>query len=305
VQTYVDVAPAVRLWVEDEGSGDATPILLIMGANASGLAWPELFVSLLAERHRVIRYDHRDTGQSTWAFDDQPYAVADLAGDAVRILDALEIESAHVVGMSMGGTLVQLLLLDHPERLRSATLFCTSALGVGLAAGEAGSPPNGAEDVAAQPVLPDIDPRLLELWSHLADPRSREEELEFRVEHWRLLNGRVLPFEPQEFRALETRLIDHAGTHANPAAHARASQANLDRGAELRKVRVPTLVIEAPEDPINPPPHASYIASLIPTSRLVRIDGMGHALPHSVLGPLARAILDHMAEADAGTFARD
>jgi pimeloyl-ACP methyl ester carboxylesterase len=88
-------------------------------------------VGRLAEHHRVIRYDHRDTGRSTWSFDTHPYAVRDLATDAVAVLDALGIDRAHAVGMSMGGTLVQLLLLNHPYRLRSATVFATSALGAG------------------------------------------------------------------------------------------------------------------------------------------------------------------------------
>ena len=83
----------------------------------------------------MIAYDHRDTGRSTWAFDARPYAIRDLADDALAVLDAFGVERAHIVGMSMGGVLVQLLLADHPERLLSATVFCTAALGSGLAAG--------------------------------------------------------------------------------------------------------------------------------------------------------------------------
>jgi pimeloyl-ACP methyl ester carboxylesterase len=242
VEGHVDVAPDVRLWVRDSGDRDSSPLLLVMGANASGLIWPDRFLASLAEHHHVIRYDHRDTGRSTWAFDDRPYAVADLAGDAVAVLDAVGVERAHVVGMSMGGTLVQLLLLDHPERLLSATVLCTSALGSGLAAGD-------SED---EPGLPDPDPRLLALWERMADTRDREAEIAWRVEHWRLLNGEAVPFDAETFRRLEDRTIDHAGRHDNPAAHARAAQTGLDRGAELAGVRTPTLVIEAPEDPVVP-----------------------------------------------------
>lgn len=168
MEQFTEVAPGVRLWVEEFGDPDATPVLLIMDANASGPAWPERFITTLAEQHRVIRYDHRDTGRSTWAFDDHPYAVTDLATDAVAVLDALGVDRAHVVGMSMGGTLVQLLLLDHPDRLLTASVLCTSALGAGLATDP---------DDPQPPDLPGPDPVLLALWEQFADPRDRESEI--------------------------------------------------------------------------------------------------------------------------------
>lgn len=196
----------------------------------------------------------------------------------MAVLDELGIERAHVVGMSMGGTLVQLLLLDFPDRLLSATLFATVVL-------------EGAGPDSAPEPFTDLDPRLLALWEHLADPRDREAEIDFRVEHWRVLNGDQLTFDEGEFRRLEERIIDHADRHDNPAAHARADQSGLDRGPELATVEIPTIVVEAPNDPINPPPAAQRIADAIPTARLVTIPGMGHALSHPVLGPLSDAIL--------------
>lgn len=284
----MDVADDVRLWVEDVGSSEGSPLLLVMGANASGVTWPEELVAVLGARHRIVLYDHRDTGRSTWAFNVRPYAVADLARDAVAVLDALGIERAHVVGMSMGGTLVQLLLLDFPDRLLSATVFATAVL-------------EGAEPGGVPAPFSDADPRLLALWEHLTDVRDRDAEIAWRVEHWRILNGRSVPFDADEFRRLEDRVIDHAGRHDNPAAHARADQGGLARGAELARGTVPTLVIEAPADPINPPPAARRIAAAIPTARLVTIPGMGHALGRPVLAPLAEAILAHTARIDGDT----
>jgi pimeloyl-ACP methyl ester carboxylesterase len=238
MQRLVEAEPGIQLWVEDRGEPAAPALLLIMGANATGIAWPDSFVDTLAEHHRVIRYDHRDTGRSTWAFDERPYAIADLATDAITILDALGIDRAHVVGMSLGGMLVQLLLLDHPDRLLSATVFSTTALG--LVSGAAG------ELTAEAAALPGTDPRLLEFWAEMAEPQDQEGQLAWRVEHWRLLNGTKLPFDAAEFRDLEHRVIAHAGTHQSSAAHAQAAQTGLDRGAELAGVRTPTLVIEAP-----------------------------------------------------------
>jgi pimeloyl-ACP methyl ester carboxylesterase len=288
VERMVDVGADCRLWVEDRGDPAATPLLLIMGANASGVTWPRSLLDRLAAHHQVVRYDHRDTGRSTSAFDTHPYAVRDLAEDAVAVLDALRIDRAHVVGMSLGGTLVQLLLLDRPDRLRSATLFATCALGVGLADPTGHS---GAE-------LPEPDPRLLALWQHLADERDRDAEIGWRIEHWRILNGAVLPFNADEFRELEEHVIAHSGTFQNPAAHARADQSGLNRGGELAHVKVPALVIEAPEDPINPPPHATHLAAALGGARLTTIPGMGHALNTPIISQLAEAILSFTSEVD-------
>lgn len=152
----------------------------------------------------------------------------------MAVLDAAGVERAHVVGMSMGGVLVQLLALDHPDRL---------------------------------------------------------------------LNGDAIPFDADAFRAMETACIEHSGTHRNPATHARASQDGLERGAELAGVQVPFLVVEAPQDPINPPPHPAYLAGLVPGARLVTVDGMGHALAPSVLAPLTQAVLAHTTGGRAGSAA--
>ncbi|KQS69095.1 alpha/beta fold hydrolase [Modestobacter sp. Leaf380] len=110
----VPVAPGVDLWVTERGDPGAPVVLLVMGAASSGLLWPEDLVDDLARDHRVVRYDHRDTGRSTRG---SSYALRDLATDAVAVLDALEVDRAHGVGMSLGGLLAQLLLLDHPDRL--------------------------------------------------------------------------------------------------------------------------------------------------------------------------------------------
>jgi len=273
VERFVDVAPGVRVWAE-EIDGPGEPLLLVMGANASGLAWPDELVARLAERHRVIRYDHRDTGRSTHAFDEAPYAIRDLAEDAVAVLDAFGVDRAHVVGMSLGGTLAQLLLVEHPDRLLTATVFCTASL-------------------LPDADLPGPDPALLRLWGEFTDERSREQELDWRVEHWRLLNGSGVEFDAAWFRALEERIMEHSGREDSPAAHAAAAQDGLERGADLVEVTVPTLVIEAPEDPINPPPHATHLAASIKGATLVRIEGLAHAIPQPLIAPLAEAILAH------------
>lgn len=280
----VEVAPGVRLWVEERGDVDAPPLLLVMGALASGTAWPEELVDALAARHRVVRYDHRDTGRSTWCFASEPYPLTDLARDAVAVLDGLGIARAHVAGVSMGGLLTQLLMADRPERLLSATLISTCALSTAPY-----TAPDGTRTPAEE--LPPNDPKVMAVWERRVDGWDLEAELDWRVEHWRLLGGDVIPFDAEAARESELRVIEHAGHHRVSMAHALADPSGMLRTEELARNEVPTLVVSAPEDPLFPPPHPQHMAQVIGAARLVEIPGMGHALPAPVLGPLADGIL--------------
>ncbi len=291
------------LWSESVGSGRADTILLVAGANASALMWPDNFVELLVSKgYRVIRYDHRDTGRSTFIeFDDAPYTVEDLASDAVSILDAWEVDKAHTVGLSIGATLGQLLALDHPDRLHSLTLMCGAALDVDFV-GNIGRAFSGESSPDGLP-LPKKE--VLEALSARAKPsESMEEELDRRVKEWGLLSGEKLEFDASDFRLREQRCIDHAGTWTQPGNHAMTTPVPLSRGRELRKVSVPALVIQGSEDPLNPPPHGKHIANLLPNGRLVEIDGLGHCLPKALLPRIADEIAHHAEQshvADAHT----
>jgi pimeloyl-ACP methyl ester carboxylesterase len=283
---YVDAAPGVRLWTEQRGDADAPPLLLVMGAQASGLGWPEALVDALAAHHRVIRYDHRDTGRSSWSYDQDPYRIADLAEDVVAVLDGLGIEKAHLAGMSLGGLLTQIVLADHPDRVLSATLLATSA---------ASTAPYTAPDGTRVPAeeLPGVDPRLLEEWARPVEDHGLEAELDRRVRHWKLLAGDQIPFDADWFRELERGIIEHTGRYDTSGAHARADQSGLVRTDALAATRVPALVVSTTADPVFPLPHPRHLAQVIGGARLVEIPGMGHALPREVLGPLADAILGH------------
>ncbi|MFF8654436.1 alpha/beta fold hydrolase [Streptomyces huasconensis] len=287
-EQYVEVAPGVRLWTERRGPAGAPALLLVMGAQASAIGWPEPLVDALAEHHHVIRYDHRDTGRSSHSFDEQPYRVTDLAQDVIAVLDGLGAGRAHLVGLSLGGMLTQLVLADRPERVLSATLLGTCALS---------ETPYVRPDGTRVPVaeLPGIAPEVLELWARPVEDHGPAAELDRRVEHWRVLGGGQLPFDEAYFRELERRVIEHAGTYAVPTAHGRADDSGMLRTAELARNEVPTLVVSAPAEPVFPPPHPQHLAQVIAGARLVEIPGMGHALPPAVLGPLAEAILGHTA----------
>jgi pimeloyl-ACP methyl ester carboxylesterase len=299
VQRYVDRGAGLRLWAEDVGAADGPALLLVAAANQASTSWPDEFVGPLAARHRVIRYDHRDTGRSSGpersadhgadhdadpdAGDDADdeyvdYGAVELAEDAVAVLDAFGVGRAHVLGMGLGGLLTQLLVLDHPDRLASAVLVCCTAL-----------------SAPGDPALPAPDPALRRLWAEVDDPRDEQGELDWRVEHWRLLDGTGHPFDEAGFRALEERAIAHRGRPDPVTTHSRLDLAGLDRGAELAGSTVPVLVVEAVVDPVHPPPHAAHLAAAIGPrgARLVRVGGMGHAISRAAAPALAAAVLTH------------
>ncbi|MFJ9414870.1 alpha/beta fold hydrolase [Streptomyces sp. NPDC101227] len=287
MQQFIEAStPGIRLWTEQRGPADAPPLLLVMGAQATGVGWPDPLVDALAAHHRVIRYDHRDTGRSSWPFERQPYRIADLAEDVIAVLDGLGIERAHLVGLSLGGMLAQLAVADHPDRWISATLMGTSALST-----TPYTRPDGTTVPAGE--LPGIAPEVLELWARPVEDHGPAAEVERRVAHWRVLAGDQLPFDADHFRALERRVIEHTGHYRVGTAHGRADHNGLLRTDELAKNQVPTLVIAAPAEPVFPPPHPQHLAQTVGNARLVEIPGMGHALPPAVHAPLAAAILTH------------
>ncbi|MEU7181083.1 MULTISPECIES: alpha/beta fold hydrolase [Streptomyces] len=282
----------VTLWSEGIGNPADPPLLLVMGGNLNAKAWPDEFVDrLVAGGHHVIRYDHRDTGRSTCRdFGRYPYAFDELTADAVAVLDGWQVPAAHVVGMSLGHTIGQLLALDAPERLLSLTVMLGGALDVDFDA-DIERAVNGEPSASGLP-LP--TQRFLDMVTLMQEPvEGQEAHLERRVEKWRLLNGEVTAFDADEFRRRELLAIAHAGTFEEPIVHHMIPQPPVSRGAELADVTTPTLAIQAMRDPAAPPPHAQHLAELIPGARVVEIEEMGHALPLAVHERLAGAICAH------------
>lgn len=286
----------VTLWSEDFGKTSDPALLLIAGGNLSSQSWPNEFIDLLvAAGLHVIRYDHRDTGRSTTrSFEDYPYGFDELTADAIAVLDEWDVQATHVVGMSLGHTIGQLLALDYPDRLLSLTVMLGGALDIDFDANVElainGLPP---EDDLPLPTQRFVD--LMMLAPMPAE--SEEAALAQRVEKWSLLNGDELPFDPEEFRQREIQALEHAGTHHETVVHHMIPQPPVTRGAELGHVTTPTLAIQAMCDPVAPPPHARHLAELIPEARIAEIPRMGHALAAAVHQPLAEAILQHITHA--------
>ena len=196
-------ANGIDIWTEDFGDPTDPPLLLIMGATASGIYWHQDFVQRLVEQERyVIRYDNRDTGQSTcFDFQDAPYTLDDMAADAVGVLDAYDIAVAEIAGASMGGMIVQALALQHRSRIRSATIIMSSPLSGG-----------GEQHELSADDLPGPDPDWMakSMALQMNPAETREERIEQRVRLFGMLSGSAEAFDVQRQRSIATREVDRA-----------------------------------------------------------------------------------------------
>jgi pimeloyl-ACP methyl ester carboxylesterase len=269
-------ANGVDLCVETFGDPAEPAILLIAGAAGSMLSWEdELCARLAAGDRYVIRYDNRDTGRSVTYPPGAPgYEGTDLVEDAVALLDALGVARAHLVGISAGGGIAQLVALDHPGRVSSLTLIATSA---------------GPGD-------PDLPPMSDELRARFATPApepdwtDREAVIAYLVEDARAYAGTSRPFDEQAWRDLAGRDFDRSIDIASGTNHFLAEGGPGWR-QRLAEIRVPTLVLHGTEDPLFPYAHGVALANEIPGARLVPLEGTGHELPRAAWDVAVPAIL--------------
>ena len=264
------------------------PLLLVMGLGTQMIHWDdELCAQLVAHGHRVIRFDNRDVGCSTkldgdgppnvlaamaaasrGAAVDAPYRLSDMAADAAGLLDALEIESAHVVGASLGGMIAQTLALEHPARVRTLTSIMSTT----------GHPdlPTATPDAAAalfQPAPPD-----------------REGNIERAVRVFRAIGSPGFPFDEGRVRERAARAYDRCFHPAGVARQMIAIVASGSRRDALRRLRMPTLVVHGADDPLIPLACGLDTAESIPGAELLIVEGMGHALPRAVWPRLVDAV---------------
>jgi pimeloyl-ACP methyl ester carboxylesterase len=270
----------VHLFSESFGSPDSTPILLIMGATASGIWWPEEFCGQLAAIGRyVIRYDYRDTGRSTSYEPGQiNYSVEDLADDAFCVLDGYGIQGAHVVGMSLGGFLAQLMALKYPQRIKSLTLIASERL------------------AEADSAMPGIDPSVLNYHAKANDLdwTNREAVIEYQIGAWRLLTGSAHLFDESLIRELAAADFDLTPNPTTAFNHAllKGGEKWLNRLAEIT---VPTLVIHGTEDLVLPYAHGLALQAEIPNAELLTLPGTGHELHPNDWFIMIEAIQQHTA----------
>ena len=270
--------------IEYERTGAGEPLLLIMGLGAQLTAWPEeLIHELVGRGFEVIRFDNRDIGLSSscdWeppsmikAFlakvlrrpIDAGYVIPDMADDAVGLLDALGIDSAHVAGVSMGGMIAQAIAIRHEHRVRSLTSIMSH-------------PGDGSGGVTAKVALE---------FARRPKP-SRDNAVELSVETFRLIAGPH--FDADHYRAIAQRQVARSFRPEGVARQSAAIMASPNRVPYLEHLSTPTLVIHGLVDPLVKPSGGIATAKAIPGSKLVMFPDMGHDLPGPRLAEIAEEI---------------
>ena len=274
-------------------------ILLIMGFAAQLIFWPEALCEGLAARgFRVVRFDNRDIGKSTHLADlpapdpralmaevmagkrpEVPYALDDMADDAVGLMDALRVERAHIVGASMGGMVAQLVAINHPERTKSLISIMSTT---------------GRRD------LPAGNRETLSVLFRPPRSESRDDLIAASIQVQKALASPGFSASEAEMRATAQRRTDRAPFDA--AGLARQSAALIaapPRNARLRQVRCPTLVLHGADDLAIPAAAAKDMAESIPGAELVIVPGMGHDLPLGLVPIYLEHIGDFVAKVEA------
>ena len=289
-------ANGIDICTEAFGDPGGEPLLLIMGASAQMLYWTDEFIQPFVDQGRyVIRYDNRDTGRSTsFDFAASPYTLDDLVADAVGVLDALQLDRAHVAGASMGGMIAQGLCIHHADRLKSATLIMSSP----LSGGGGDAPELAAADLAGP------DPAWMEsmMAANLQPAETREDKIQKRIDMFEMLAGSVEPFDRDRQRLIAEPEVDRALNFdaMNNHAIAIAASSPPDRRPLLASVKVPVLVIHGTEDPILPYPHGEALAQAIPGAELLTLEGAGHDMPSCYLDEIVNRMLALQKRAGVG-----
>jgi len=297
-------ANEIDIEVEDSGAGlDARGqprpvVLLIMGLGMQLIAWPpEMVQGLVDEGFRVVRFDNRDAGLSE-SFDHlgtprllwvglkyrlgwritSPYSLQDMAADALGVLDALQIDRAHIVGVSMGGMIAQRLALTAPARVLSLASIMSSS-------GARGLP-------AARPEVTRV------LLSRPAN-KSMQAAIEHSVKLFKAIGSPGFAMSEADLRERVTAAHERSFRPRGIARQMVAIVADNARAAALAHVAAPTLVMHGRADPLVPFACGEDTARRIPGARLEAVEGLGHDLPPGVVARLLALLIPHFNAAKA------
>lgn len=285
-------ANGIELEYETFGESRHPAILLIMGLGGQMILWPEEFCrELAAGGFHVIRYDNRDVGLSTRVEHARranlmragllstiglpvsaPYTLGHMADDALGLMDALRLQAAHVVGISMGGMIAQLLAAHHGERVQTLTTIMSSS---------------GSRR------LPGPGFRIRMRMISRPQAGDRESMIRHSMQTWRMIGSPRYPAPEAELRRKVETSFDRAFYPAGLARQLLAIMASGSRTRVLKNVKAPTLVIHGEDDPLIPVAAAYDLARRIEGARMELIPGMGHDMPTELLPKLSGMILDH------------
>jgi len=285
---------AIDIAYESFGDPQHPPLLLLMGVGGQMINWPDGLIESLVQRNLfVVRMDNRDVGLSTHLHDapvpDLPaalggdfssvsYTLSNMAGDVTGLMDALGLESVHLVGASMGGFIAQTLTIENPQRVRSLTSMMSTT---------------GASDVGQ------ADPAIMSIFQ-LPQPTNREQAMDNAVAAFKVVGSPGFPMDETAVRTRAGLAFDRSYDPMGTARQAVASVASGDRTGKLRTLKVPTLVIHGDADRMCNVSGGRATADAIAGSRLVVIEGMGHDMPRAVWSQLTDLIAGHIAAAETG-----
>lgn len=277
-------ANGIEIAYEAFGDPADPPMLLVMGLGTQMLAWPDAFCEDLAARgHYVIRFDNRDVGLSTHLTgvrapsftavtlrrEKPPYTIDDMADDAMGLCDALGLESVHLVGASLGGFIAQHVAIRYPHRLRSLTLIMTST---------------GSKRVG------NPKPALFSVLTKRRVSADREGAQQRALETFRIIGSRGYAFDEEFLAELAGQSYDRAHDPGGYLRQLAAIAGQPDRSEQLRRLRMPALVIHGLHDPLVALSGGIAAAKLLRNSKFVGYSGMGHDLPRALWDDMAGEI---------------
>jgi pimeloyl-ACP methyl ester carboxylesterase len=290
----------LQIWYErlrPEAPAKGT-VLLIMGSGGDALMWPPRFVrALVAAGYEVVRYDHRDTGLSSRVEEwdrKAPYTAAELAGDALAVLDALDLEKAHLVGLSLGGMVAQELAIQQPQRVASLALLMTSGY-----VGDPELPGPGSRYLlgALLKGLPLLKYRIAGGERNLIKERVAKEMVASGAEK--------IDIEELAVRVLYD-LRKRKGVNVKAALrHQAALTHSGSRHERLGGVTVPSLVVHGTADPLIPVEHGQKLAAILPNATGLWLDGVGHVFPPPDIDGLVDHLVAHLDRAGGERSLRD
>jgi pimeloyl-ACP methyl ester carboxylesterase len=269
-------------------------VLLIQGTGAQMTAWPEkLCLALAGKGYRVIRFDHRDVGLSSkldalgtpdWAsiipqigrcdVSQLPYTLRNMGEDAVGLMDALKIKKAHIVGVSMGGAIAQLIAIYSPSRTLSLTSIMASS-------GNPKSVPGNADVLKLMGTPP-------------PQTNNQDSLVKYLFNIYKAMESPRYPTPDAELNNIARQSVQRSWYPAGVARQAAAVIVgeSCDRRTLLNNVRVPTVVIHGDSDPVVNIEAGKEVAQAIPNSKFLPIAGMGHNLPNALTDQIVDAIVD-------------
>ena len=283
----------LEIYYRDYGPIDGIPVLLVMGLGGQLTFWPPYMIKRLQDSgYRPIAYDNRDMGFST-RFESNPtflsnylkyylnipikseYKLDDMANDAVMLIDYLNIKKSHVIGMSMGGMISQILVANYPERFHSYTQIASMV-----------STPNPTNGPSFKVI------RLLQ--ERAFKNATKEERIDRAVRLVSTIGMKGYNYNTEEFKDEVGQSIDRSKDDTGFIRQMAAILGTRDRIQKVNNIKIPTLIIHGDIDPLVKPKNAFHSHKLIPNSKLLMIENMGHLIEEPVFNKFKDELIKHL-----------